>query len=114
MPGDGDTGANDLQNFPVLNRVSRFGSSTLVEGTVNSSPNTGLRIQFFSSAACDPLGFGEGQSLMGETTVTTDDMGNAAFAAALPTAVSSGSWITATATNPNGSTSEFSQCIEIS
>jgi large repetitive protein len=32
-PGDGDTGPNDLQNFPVITAVREDGGSTVVEGT---------------------------------------------------------------------------------
>jgi hypothetical protein len=44
--------------------------------------------------------------------VTTDANGNASFATSLP-GVSVGKFLTATATDPSGNTSEFSQCIEL-
>lgn len=91
---DHDTGPNNLQNFPVL----------MGDGSLNSLPNTTFTIEFFSNAACDPLGHGEGTSFIGSTLVTTDGSGNASFG------VPPGQFITATATDSNGNTSEFSAC----
>ncbi len=108
-PGDADMGPNDLQNFPVLTSAASDGISTRVSGTLNSLPATMFLIQFFSSRACDPSGYGEGQSFLGEASITTDSSGNADFQVSLPSG-STGQVITATATDPSGSTSEFSQC----
>jgi len=109
--GDADSGANNLQNFPVLSSANSSSSSTTIVGTLNSAANTTFILQFFASAACDASGFGEGESFLGSFSVTTNGSGNASFN---PATVSSGGvgtrWITATATDPNGNTSEFSQC----
>jgi len=59
--------------------------------------------------ACDSSGFGEGQTFIGTTDVTTDADGNASFGP-LPFPAADNSEITATATDPDGNTSEFSQC----
>jgi hypothetical protein len=107
--GDADTGSNNLQNFPVITNVTPQAASTIIQGMLNSTANTQFRIEFFSSAQCDPTGSGEGQTFIGVTDVTT--AGNdAAFNVTLPVTLPSGHFITATATNPVGSTSEFSQC----
>ncbi len=108
--GDGDTGPNNLQNFPVLTAASSNGASTAISGSLNSTANTTFTIQFFSNATCDSSGNGEGQVFLGQTTVTTDANGNTAINATLATAVASGSLITATATDAANNTSEFSQC----
>ncbi len=111
-PGDGDTGPNNLQNFPVLFQVLSDGASTEVRGSLNSLPATSFTIEFFASSACDASDNGEGQNLLGQTTVATDRSGNAAFVATLP-APSVGKVVTATATDPAGNTSEFSRCVAV-
>jgi len=50
---DGDTGANNLQDFPVLTSLSSSAGNTTIQGTLNSSPNTTFTIEFFSNAAPD-------------------------------------------------------------
>jgi len=109
--GDGDNGPNNLQSFPVLTSVIS-GVSATIEGTLNSVPDTAFRLEFFSNTISDPTGNGEGEIFIGSTDVTTDDTGNVNFTATLPTIVPGGQLVTATATNPEGNTSEFSQGIE--
>jgi hypothetical protein len=111
-PGDGDTGPNNLQNFPVLTQASSPGGTTSVQGSLNSTANTSFSLQFFSSPVCDPSGHGEGQTFLGSTPVTTDGAGNAGFAASLP--ATAGSFVTATVTDPAGNSSEFSACVPLS
>ena len=109
-PCDGDSGANNRQNTPVITSSSSSGGSTIIEGTLDSAPNVTFTIEFFSNGACDPSGFGEGEAFIGSATVTTDRSCRASFAITLPIAIPLGSFITATATDPNGNTSEFAQC----
>ena len=107
--GDGDTGANDLQNYPVITSAVAAGGSVTVSGTLNSTPSTAFRLEFFASEFCDATGFGEGQQFIGTTDVTTDANGDASFGP-LSFAAPDDAEITATATDPAGNTSEFSQC----
>ena len=106
--GDADTGPNDLQNYPVLTAASRGVSDTTIEGTLNSTPDTTLTIDFYSNSTADPSGFGEGETYLGSTTVRTDAAGDVSFSATVSDVVPAGHFVTATATNPAGSTSEFS------
>jgi hypothetical protein len=110
---DGDKGPNDLQNFPVLTAATASASGVVIQGQLNSSPNTTFLIQFFANTSCDPSGFGEGQTFIGSTVVTTDASCNATFSVALATAVTAGQVITATATAPMNNTSEFSPCMQV-
>jgi len=115
--GDGDTGPNNLQNFPVLTSVTSIGGTTTIQGTLNSLANSTFRIELFASNAADPSGFGEGQTFLGSSNVQTDGSGNATidFSTTTPT----GNIFTATATrldqNPAAAfpaeTSEFSATI---
>ena len=110
---DPDTGANNLQNFPML--VEAFaGSGVALSGALNSTPLTTFTLQFFASPAADSSQYGEGSRYLGETTVNTDARGDSSFIAAFPISVPSGYALTATATAPDGNTSEFSASITLS
>jgi CSLREA domain-containing protein len=91
------TGANNLQNAPVLtagtgpafisatatdpnNNTSEFSNTVAATqagnilsllGTFDGLPNTTFTIEFFSSPSADASGFGQGQTYLGSTTVTT-------------------------------------------
>ncbi len=112
--GDADSGANDLQNFPVLSSAVVSGGNTTISGSLNSTANTNLRIEFFSilGGTTNASGHGEAQAFIGFVDVLTDAAGNASFSkvlngVALPLTDS----VTATATvhvgATFGSTSEF-------
>ncbi|HEU4711074.1 MAG TPA: SBBP repeat-containing protein [Pyrinomonadaceae bacterium] len=105
---DADTGPNQLQNFPVITTVSRGASSTTIQGTLTSIPNTTFQIDFYTNAAVDPSGNGEGALFFHTAAVTTNGSGNATINVVVPTVLPAGRVITATATDPNGNTSEFS------
>ncbi len=107
-PGDVDTGVNNLQNFPVVTSSFTAGGIVAVEGTLNSTSSATFRLEFFANAAADPTGHGEGETFIGATDVTTDASGDASFAVSFVAAVPAGQFISATATDPAGSTSEFS------
>jgi hypothetical protein len=111
--GDADSGANDLQNFPVLAAATASGSQTRIDGTLNSTPNRTFTLDFYASAACDPSGYGEGQVYLGGAVVTTDAAGDAPFSVTLPAATTADQVVTATATDADGSTSEFSACVTV-
>ena len=105
--GDADAGANNLQNFPVITAVS----GNIVTGTLNSTPNTTFRLEFFSYKVCDvnPIpGFGEAKDFLVSQDVQTDADGNVTFTVTLPAAPAQGYTVAATATDPDGNTSELS------
>ena len=105
---DPDEGANNLQNFPVITTVSSTASSTTIQGTLNSTPNTTFQIDFYSNAAVDPSGNGEGALFFASTSVSTNISGNASIDVTFPIALPGGRAISATATDSSGNTSEFS------
>ncbi len=112
-PGDADDRANGGQNYPELASASIVGSVT-VAGALRSTPASAFTLEFFLSPTCSPTGFGEGKTYLGTTAVTTDEAGNGPFSVTLPDTVTAGQVLTATATDPSGSTSEFSRCVTIS
>ena len=115
-PQDPDGGANNRQNYPVLLSAitDPVAVNTTFTGTLDGTPNTTTTIEFFTNAACDPSGYGEGHRLVKSLAVTTDAGGHAAISAFFPSTVfDTGNFITATATDPYGNTSEFSNCIPV-
>jgi parallel beta-helix repeat protein len=108
-PDDSDSGPNGLQNFPLVASASAGGIETHVVGSLTSSASTTFRVEFFSSTACDPSAHGEGEVFLGSTDVSTDAIGVGLYDAILPVPAF-GPFITATATDPVGNTSEFSAC----
>ena len=106
-PDDADTGANNLQNYPVLTSATVSGSITRVTGTIDSLAGNSVYpiiVEFFDNTTPDPSGYGEGEIYLGSLTVT----GPGPFTVDLPGAAS---YISATATDDEGNTSEFSQII---
>lgn len=108
-PGDTDDGPNRLQNYPVLTAATNDGNNITIAGNLNSHPNTLYTLDFYANPECDPSGYGEGQWYLGAVTVITDVTGNAAFSIVIPAPLGT-RFITATATDPDGNTSEFCQC----
>lgn len=112
-PGDSDTGANNLQNFPIISSVMAGGGSTNVKGSLNSSASTSFNLDFYRNSSCDPSGNGEGEHFIGSTLVTTDASGNANFDTTFAVSTAASEVLTATATDLSGNTSEFSPCATV-
>jgi hypothetical protein len=111
--GDANTGPNNLQNYPVI-LTADPGTATTVSGTLSGTAGTTYTLDFYASAQPSWLFFGDGQRYLGSQTVTTDANGNAGFSATLSAATGAGEWLTATATDPGGNTSEFSEARQLS
>lgn len=103
---DADSGPNDLSNFPDIHSAIPSGSLVQVIGVLNAKPNTSYVLDFYSSVDRDPSEYGEGQYYVGSINVTTDGTGKANFNSNLLN--QPGGWMTATATDSAGNTSEFS------
>jgi parallel beta-helix repeat protein len=113
-PGGPHVGPNHLQNFPVLFSAVSTGSTVIIQGTFNSTPGTTFTLEFFANTSCNPSGYGEGKWYLDSRPVLTDDLGNYDFFTfVLNGAVPPGQYITATATDPNNNTSEFSACVVV-
>jgi len=83
-----------------------------VAGFLQGAPSENYLVEVFATVACDPTGFGEGETYLGSATVTTDLSGNASFNIPVSPALVAGQFITATATDENEDTSLFSHCIQ--
>ena len=106
--GDADSGANDLQNYPVIVRAH----PGQIIGSFNSTPNSEFVIDYYSVSSCNASGNGEGGNPLGsDTQVVTDQNGNANLNFA-PSSAPAG-FVTATATRTGSGTSEFSKCVPV-
>lgn len=105
--GDGDYGANRLQNFPVLGAFSQSGEVISINGSLDSIAQAAFRIDFYANSKVDGSGFGEGETFLGSANITTNAQGHKDFSFVLPPSVL-GQFITSTATDDGGNTSEFS------
>lgn len=111
-PLDPDAGINNFVNFPVL-FSAQPGGGAVIQGILNSRPNASFNIDFYSSPSCDASSFGEGQTYLGFVAVATNPQGTVSFTANLASGVTIGHAITATTTDINNNTSEFSRCLNM-
>src|SRR6185503_15538558 len=98
-------GTNNNQPAPSLSSANVGPVLATVEGSILAAPFTTYRIEFFSNDACDPSGFGEGQTPLGSTDVTTVNSGLGFFSATVFQPLAGQTVVTATATDPAGNTS---------
>ena len=82
---DSDAGANNLQNYPVINSIGVSGSDRTVEGELASNPNTDYVLDFYSNTEVDPSGYGEGETYLGFLDVQTNPQGVVDFTFPLET-----------------------------
>jgi hypothetical protein len=108
---DTDEGPNGLQNFPMLTAASAAATDITIDGTLTSTPNATYTVDFYASVVADPSGHGEGATYLGSATVPIGGTGTAIFGDTLPAVVTVGAVITATATDADGNTSEFSEAL---
>lgn len=101
--GDGVTkntpGSNS--NYPVITSVQSSDTGTTIQGTLqNGNYTAGITytLQFFSNIKLDPSGYGEGETYIGQTTITTDGATSPhPFSVTITPAVPPGRFITAVA-----------------
>ena len=114
-PNDpGDTDGN--QNFPVIASATPNAGTTEIQGVLHSKPSTLYTLDFYSHPNClvFPRAWFEGPNYLGSGQVTTDGSGNGTFDIVVPVEITASQSVSATATDPNGSTSEFSERLPFS
>ena len=105
---DGDIGPNNLQNYPVITNAFASGASTVISGTLASTPNRSFWIDVYMNFDADPSGHGQAQVPVGSVAVTNNVGGNSVFTVNVG-ANYLGFYFSATATDrTTGDTSEFS------
>jgi hypothetical protein len=109
----GHAGPNNFQDFPVLQGAVSSSSDTAITGTFSEAaePNTTITLDFYANSTT-PAGYEEGQTYLGSAQVSTDANGTAPISVDLGTGNLAGEYITATATDPSGNTSEFDAGIQ--
>ncbi len=112
---DNDVGPNNLQNFPVITSAMwSSGNNGFLDvmSRLESTPNTWFTIEWFGNNVCDPSDYGEGEMLLLTYSFLTNGFGvlEGGFGITPYARPPSPFYITATATDPDGNTSEFSQC----
>jgi hypothetical protein len=115
--------ASDYDEYPVLSSVVSSSSSTTITGKLRTYTDgqTSVTIQFFSNTALDPSGYGEGETFVGQATVTQPGYATeVSFTATITPAVPAGRFVTAMATGPTGTnypaaigSSEFSAGLSV-
>jgi hypothetical protein len=113
----GHTGPNNLQDFPVVTSAVVSGSNVTVSGTLNTTVDTApFSVDVYASPTADPTYYGQGQYYLGATSIAS---GSSSFSAtftttSLPAALLAAPWyISTTATDAGGNTSEFSKDVNI-
>jgi CSLREA domain-containing protein len=96
-PGDADNGGNNLQNFPVI--------SSATTSTVQGTACLGCTVEIFETDEDPSSDYGEGISPVGEGL--TDASGNFSISIDPIATVDICDYVTATATDASGNTSEF-------
>lgn len=127
---DPDSGANNLQNTPMLLEILPGKGATQFVAELDSTPNQVFLVEFFSNSTLNPAGRAEGERFIGRKTVATNRNGHTQFSFNYKSkdagefALTGGgkTFVTATATRKHcepkepgclyGSTSEFSPACE--
>lgn len=107
-PGDGDTGPNQLQNYPVLQWAKRTGPFTRVKGNIDTPDPGSVIIEFYVNAGPNSTGHGDGRLYLGRRFPKN----NGKFNVKLP-GVPVGAYISAIAIDSDNNTSEFALSIPV-
>jgi len=102
--------------IPVLTKAVAVDDPEVlsVSGVLTGTPNMDHDLDFFVSELCDPSGEGEGQDYLGSATLLGTPSGQMPFSSMnFPGSYTPGHFVTATATDQDGTSSQFSWCVVI-
>ncbi len=113
--GDTDSGANNLQNAPVLTSATLPTTTDLrIQGSFNSAANTTYTLDYYENSMAGSSTYSEARRYLGSSIITTDGSGNQTIDTLLTGVnVGNGSHIAVTATDPAGNTSELSGSVPV-
>jgi len=107
--GGGIADANSANHTPPdLTFAPATGGTGTLSGTLTDSPNTAYVVEIFSNPSLPATGYEQGKTFVQDVTLKTDATGKGSFSLTEPNGL-----YTATATDPNGSTSEFSNAVGV-
>jgi titin len=108
----GDDGVTNI-NLPTIESAWSDATGTTVQGSITSTPVTRFVLEFFANSSPNPSGYGEGEVYIGTTMVETSNMGVGLFQVHFTPVTPPGYSISATATDPVGTTWEFSLSVVV-
>jgi Bacterial Ig-like domain (group 3)/Right handed beta helix region len=91
---------------PKLTFTPAAGSTGTLSGTLKASPSVAYSIEVFSNPSAEPAGEEQGKAFVQAVMVDTDSSGNGTFSVTEPIG-----FYTATAIDPSGNTSPFSNAV---
>lgn len=110
----GHIGPNNYADFPVIAKVviNNDGTATIT-GTLIAQGAGSYMLDFYGNAALAASGYGQGQTYLGAGLVTALAAGSTSFTVNLTVNIPAGQmFVTGTATDGAGNTSEFSQGVK--
>src|SRR5215207_733113 len=104
---DTDTGPNNRQNFPTITSMTVGIGTVNVSGSLSAAASTQYTLDFYAAGGCS----GGSSEHLGSANVTTNASGFVGFSLNF-SETPSGEFAVATATDPAGNTSEFSDAVD--
>ncbi len=101
-------GVGQLEAAPVLTFTPTSASTGTLSGTLNASPSLAYTVEVFSNPSAVRAGDEQGKTFVQDVTVDTDSTGKGTFSVTEPLG-----FYTATATDPSGNTSAFSNAVGV-
>lgn len=108
--GDFDTGANLRQNYPIITKASDSDGYLHFACDLSGPSSDSFTINIYTNSVCDINGHGEGERWIAQLALGTNPFGDGHLSEVLGPINTLGKFITATATDFDGNTSEFSLC----